>query len=439
VDTLLELAELVKKETNGTKLVGTYYFHTFGASYVGKFGIRSIARILESPYIDLLNAPSYHQRAAGMSDAFPGPEGSLRLHSKSHFKEEDVRTFLSKQNYSKIHTVYDSISVIKRDFILALTKHTGLWWFDLHGGWFRNDALSEAMEIEKKLMEKAAQGNEIKNQIAVFVDDQTLNYLNFSSENILRSFISVEQKSSLGLIGAPYDCYLLSDLNKIKTADYRLFIFLDTFKIDNETRKIIKEKIEVRGNTILWFYAPGFIKDEALSNDSMNDLISIKTAVCNEIQKASIKTSAVPNVFLKDYEDKAFSANCQLNPYFHSIDEAAQVIGRFDNGKAGLVYKKLANGATSIFCSSPGLPPVILRNIAEYAGVHLYVTTNDAVYATSDFFGIHAASGGSKEIKFKEKRRLYDPFTGETLKENTDSVKFGMQKNETIILELQQL
>lgn len=437
VDALLEFSELIKKETSGSKLVGTYYFHAFGAAYVGKFGIRNLERFLNSPYVDILNAPNYLQRRPGMSDAYPGPEASLRLHKKSHFKEEDVRTFLSKQNYSKLNTLYDSISVIKRDFILALTKHTGLWWFDLHGGWFRNDAISEVMGIEKKLMDKAAQGNEIKNQIAVFVDDKMLNYLNFSSETLLRSFISGEQKSNLGMIGAPYDCYLLSDLSKFKISDYKLFIFLDTFKVDKDIKKIIKEKVAVSGNVLLWFYAPGFISENGLSLDDMNDLTSVKMAAYRKTQKASLKTADSKNPLLKDYENRIFSVNCQLNPCFYSIDNSAEVLGRFDDGLPGFVYKKLDSGAVSIFCSIPGIPPPVLRNIAESAGVHLYVNTNDAVYATSDFFGIHSASAGRKEIKLMGKKNIYDPFTRQTVGTDTDVISIDMQKNETGIFELQ--
>ncbi|MBU0478423.1 beta-galactosidase, partial [bacterium] len=435
IDAVMEFTKQVKKESGNSKLVGIYYFHAFGASFVQEFGIRSLKRLLESPDIDFLNAPNYHQRTPGMSDAFPGPVGSLRVHNKSHFKEEDLRTFLAKQDYMKIHTVFDSLSVIRRDMALAITKRTGIWWYDLHGGWFRNDAIQETLKVGKNMMEKTALKPEINNEIAVFIDEESLNYVNSDAEGLLRPLTSYDQKSYLGKIGAPYDCYLFSDIELVDISKYKLFIFLNTFYIDSQKRKFIKTKLANNGNTLLWLYAPGFINEKGFSKEEMSTLTGIKLDYTDKKMPLLINTNNYASPVLTEYNDKSFGTGKEFSPVVFSIDKDATNLGNLKSGQSGFVMKKMEN-YTSIFSAAPAIPCEILRNIAKYAGVHLYVDTCDPVYTTPDIIGIHASSEGVKEIKLKSKRDVYDPFKKEWIVRNSDTIRIEMERNETKLFEL---
>ena len=76
----------------------------------------------------------------------------------------------------------------------------------------------------------------------------------------------------------------------------------------------------------------------------------------------------------------------------------------------GLVVREFSDWK-SIFVSVPNLPFSLLRNIAYYAGCHVYSDSHDILYANSHFLCIHANKGGSKRLKLPKRTDVYDAFT----------------------------
>ncbi|MBM4048446.1 MAG: hypothetical protein FJ279_25360 [Planctomycetes bacterium] len=106
------------------------------------------------------------------------------------------------------------------------------------------------------------------------------------------------------------------------------------------------------------------------------------------------------------------------------------------SNRPGLVVKKL-DGWTSLYSAAMQLPPSLMRAIARDAGVHLWLDSDDAVYADSQFVGIHAATDGEKRLNLPRACQVLDAVSGKPVTANGKAVTLPMKRAETALLSLQ--
>lgn len=226
-DRIIEFAQTVKNATESKKLVGAFYGYTIGCPHRTQCHL-ALGRLLESDSVDFLCSPlTYvHGRQAGL-DTYPMiPVGSVKLHNKLYFSENDIRTHLSRPvsphpNYSvKIWTgPKKSISLeqLKLNFCRALIYGNGMWWFDMWGGWYKDtdfmQAFSRMAEICKDGMDKP------ECEVAVFTDESC--YFGLPShKNIIWNTCN-----QLGLTGAMNEVFLASDFDAVYNK-YKACVFV---------------------------------------------------------------------------------------------------------------------------------------------------------------------------------------------------------------------
>jgi hypothetical protein len=86
---------------------------------------------------------------------------------------------------------------------------------------------------------------------------------------------------------------------------------------------------------------------------------------------------------------------------------------------------------SSVYSSVPVLPADLLRRIATNAGVHLYVESNDLIYATQGFLAIHAGEDGLKRLRLAKACQLYDPYDEKLDARGTREFVLEMKKGDT--------
>ena len=64
-------------------------------------------------------------------------------------------------------------------------------------------------------------------------------------------------------------------------------------------------------------------------------------------------------------------------------------------------------------------------------GVHIYLETNDNLYAGAHVLSVHAVAKGEKAIRLPRKCTVEDVYSGETLGEGIDSFTISMEAMET--------
>lgn len=100
--------------------------------------------------------------------------------------------------------------------------------------------------------------------------------------------------------------------------------------------------------------------------------------------------------------------------------------------KAGLVIKKF-NNWTSIYVSVPPLPQDLLKNIAKYAGVHIYNDAGDVLYASKHYLGLVTGTGGERVIELPRTTDVYDVFEDQKITEGVNRFAVTLPRNSVVL------
>jgi len=468
-NTIIEFAKVVKEETDGRALLFVFYgyirHHAGYYPYLSMSGHLAMRKLLSSPYIDGVNSPlDYDDRPIGGVDNVHNAVDSIKLNNKLCFAENDIPTFLSINTPVKDRK--DTLELIKRSLSYAVCKGICMYWMDLahNEHWFSDQEILKTLNKAKRIGDLSLKFDRSTiAEVAVIIDENSPFYQRpgFSPSRPLLSY----EKAVLARFGAPYDLYLVEDLANPKMPDYKVYIFLNTFYLDREKRKVISDKVKRNNNVVVWMYAPGFITEKGLSVDSMQELTGIKldyeeiedylmvevTNFNHPITKgldmgftfgegepfppvADLNKSASPGsleyVF---YTMPLPIAKFKCGPIFFSRDKNVIMLGNMVcNNQPGFVVKKFDNW-TSVYIGASSIPLEILRNVCKYAGVHLYIDTPDVVYANKHFLGLHIKEAGKRTIKLPYKTEVYDLFSDRLIAKSTSEFTYDFPQHSTFL------
>ncbi len=474
---LLENARWVKEFTHGKKIVGAFYgylYCNFPNLSVVHSGHLDLARVLRSHYIDFIASPySYTNKQIGGPDYSQTLPTEVQLHGKLYFNEVDTDTYLHQiqwrwgNSLNNPKSFQQTKGLLVRDYAYALAKGFGMWWTDLFGGNFHAPDIIHLLRQLKQIDEKNLKVSKRSNaQIAVILSESSFTYCG-DGEPLWNALISAQAQYEFAYIGAPWDQYLLSDIGNPKLRDYKLYIFLNTFHVTPQERAAIHARLKRNHATAIWVYAPGYISNK-LSLATMRELTGIRLAESdttgelhvNITSEDSPYTKGLPKdlaygtdvnvthiirwydhqIYLKDPRDPSLQRDLpgfRISPRFWSDDPKVKVLGTlagFD--KPGLVVKQMP-GWTSIYSSAPILPAALLRDIARAAGVNIYDTGNDVVYADGNFLGIYSPKGGKRTIRLPQTSRVVNLLTDRVIAEHASQFPLNLAPNESVLLRIE--
>ena len=238
--TINHFSKVTKDFTNNEQIVGVFYgYNAFVCDCL--WGLHGLGHIIDSPYIDFFSSPCCYDcnRELGFDWGDMIPADSLKLHNKLYFVECDIRTNLTRRMQDSrpgkypenIYLQYDengnktawcgpdtlelSLSAIRKAFAHQVTKSSGIWWFDMWGGWYHN---SEMMAELQKLREiyATAQSKKTENalsaEVALFVDENA--YRNIPRGNGLLNLVN-HYRVKMGTSGIPFDIYMVEDAQRV--------------------------------------------------------------------------------------------------------------------------------------------------------------------------------------------------------------------------------
>ncbi len=238
--TVEHFAKVLKEYINDEQIVGVFYgYNAFVNDYL--WGLHGLRFIIDSPYIDFFSSPCGYDdnRKLGIDWCDMLASKSVKEHGKLYFVECDVRTHLTRamqearsekeyNNYFKLvddngnKTVWSgpdtpdlSLSAIRKAFVHQLTKGSGIWWFDMWGGWYH----SKEIMAELKGMREIAEGSKEKTssdypsaQTVMFIDERA--YLNNPRSSQLCHSVNIT-KTAMGNTGIPFDLCMVEDAQKV--------------------------------------------------------------------------------------------------------------------------------------------------------------------------------------------------------------------------------
>lgn len=247
-DAITQFAAAVKEETDNRIVVGTFYGYSLEVASP-LWGTHALKVLLRDKNVDFICSPCSYAGNRGpdsdMTEMYPA--ASVRLHGKMCFQECDIRTnltvLLSEKDIlldpNRVYTApvwkgpetkEESLSVIRKAFCRQLVKGNGLWWFDMWGGWYSDSTIMNEMKRYKDIY-AASLGRGSRQSsacLAVFADEMAYCLM---TDCALRN-ATCDQRKALGLLGAPYDIYDVSDFKEVINR-YKAVIFTAPVKTEN--------------------------------------------------------------------------------------------------------------------------------------------------------------------------------------------------------------
>lgn len=451
-NSIIYFGELLKKHYP-QYLTGSFYGYFGSLDYFNMPMCAGGRKILDSGMVDILACPNnYFDRQPGGYACQRVMQDSFRLRGCMFFSEDDTRTHLDGTLYRNSMQMFDkqdSINAMKRDFGRDICEDIYGWWFDqVEAGRYKDEALYALMKRQQVVAQAAFSTSRVKhNEIAVLYDEESVHCV---PQDVSFRINELYRTLELPRIGAPVDYYYQKDLALDAMPNYKLYIFMNCFSLDDDSRRAICEKIKKRGATALFLYAQGFInpdKEHRLDVRNLEELTEIHMTQKNEAVLTSFRlhseyahTIGCDDRKLYGYIDRMPLPGCSLiyaaqqpyaYPFFVPCDSEADVLARFaQNGEPALV-RKTVDGFTSVFSGTYWLSSEIVRAIAKDAGCHIYQSQGDYVFANESFVTIHAKEGGKKTITFKQECTPFEVYEGKVYGEKVKQICFEMKVGET--------
>jgi hypothetical protein len=452
-EAVIDLCRTVKDATDGNRLAGAFYGYIMDLAWNGGFfrerpdsdystyqrsGHLGLGRVLASPHVDFLVSPySYGFRGMGGDSPSMLPAESVRLHGKLLLIEDDTRTHADSAdpNYGQVKTLAASRTILQRNLAHFLTHAEGAWWALWKVDTVKVPEFATLLKKFKEVGERSmALDRSSASEIAVLIDDESFFY-ETCRYNLDISLVFQQRLWGLPRMGAPFDVFLLDDFLARKLPSYKFYVFLNPFRLDEGRRKAMAGELRRDGRVALWIYAPGYVKD-APSLENMEELTGIRFSLGEQPWG--------PLVHITDFDhpltaglgqDLCWGTNAKLAPLFYVDDPQARILGEVvysqGNCRPGFAVKEFA-GWKSVYSASPNLPAALLRNIARYAGVHIYSDAGDVLYANRSMLGVHTLAGGKRVFKLPARAEtVYDVFGRRTVAKNVSEFEIFLERQST--------
>ena len=247
--TVEHFARVTKGFTEGSQVVGVFYGYN-GFVSDPLWGTHGLRYIINSPYIDFFSSPCAYDdtRNLGLDWGDMLPVDSIKHHGKLCFIECDIRTHLTRRMQESRPNEYPddimsltlpdgrksvwcgpdtlelSLSAIRKAFAHQVTKGSGIWWFDMWGGWYHSDVIMSELQALHKTYETLGD-TPSSAEVVFFIDESA--YSSIPRGNHLLSAVN-NVRVALGNTGIPFDTYMVEDAPEILSS-YKYAIFSAPF------------------------------------------------------------------------------------------------------------------------------------------------------------------------------------------------------------------
>ncbi len=432
---LISFCRTVKTLTDGRVLAGAFFGYLmdqawndcyFGApidggySTIQRSGHLGLRRVLEAPEVDFIVSPyGYAFRGLGGDGLAMPPSESVRLHGKLYIYEEDSRLHNLMDPDGRNYAFEHAVAIHQRCMDYTLTHAMAIWWLaDYPAGTYLSHPATEPSPFNPWLrrfqrlgefslhLERGPQA-----EVAVLIDDES-----FIHETLRNNFnlpgIFYQRVQGLARFGAPHDVYLLQDLTEGRLPPYKLYIFLNAWKVDRQRREEIARVVRREGRTALWIYGAGYLGEEP-GLEHMTELTGFHFGKGDNAWGVQMHLTDFSHPITRQLpQDLFWGTHTALGPLFHLEDPAATCLGQVTYSlwrcKPGMGVKDFGDWR-SVYVAAPNIPAPVLRGIARYAGVHLYSEAGDVLHATRQLLGIHTVAGGGRTLALPDRAEVvYD-------------------------------
>lgn len=224
-DGICGFASAARKKLRPDQEIGAFYGYVMELAYnrIVQNGHLAYEKLLDSGLIDFFMSPGcYEDRAMGGAGGFMNLNGTIHRHGKHYLHELDHRTHSGNMQLTE-HVklewlgawpdVKSDLAGLRREFCRTLAHGASLWWFDMWGGYYKDPAVLEAIGQMQEIWDELADRNtEPDSEIAIFVDPDSILYLNDHNVDVRYPEVFISLQTKINRIGAPCAMYDISDI-----------------------------------------------------------------------------------------------------------------------------------------------------------------------------------------------------------------------------------
>ncbi len=414
-------------------------------------------QVMEDPNLDFFAGPTcYESRLAGQPTPVHHLVDSLRLLNKLFFTEEDTRPHTMQQIVGgtiHVETRDESRQTISRTMLHTFVKGVLGWYWDFQYRWFTEPwfwpFFRQLQDIGAAV--QAARPRSVA-EIAVFVDEGSIPY---EPHRLVTNLCHRLLIHEINRIGCPHDIYLFDHIRRNDLPDYKLYLFLNTFRVTDAQRRAVK-RLRRDGHVLFFHHGAGFLNEDA-SVDNMDDLIGMHFKEFDARRPTTIVTDdlvhplvdALPvghtfgqfprylrrSLFGGTVDDPIFPAIFPVSPIFAVDDAEAASLGyyafddlpapvatsrhheqpaRQDDARYVGFAAKQGPDWTSVYAGAIAWTSELMRGLARFAGCHVYLDTDDTFYANDRLLVLHTGwrGGDTRTLRLPRRTNVYDLFSG---------------------------
>lgn len=433
-DSIRYFAKVVKEHTDGRLLVAVAagYATIAGDPLSGHSAAADVAKI---PEIDIIFCPaSYIHRVPSGVSASQAAMDSIRANGKMMVTSVDNRSYASRSNiYAQImepHYLHDSmeesISYVRRECALAMSKGAGFWIFDMYGVNYPEDwHKAELGKIRLLAHELRSAPVEYNAEVAVLYDPRSTIYTDAGDK--IRDESIFPAITEIGRIGCPVDHYAIDDvlLDSFPAKQYKLYILPNCLAPSDDVRAKIKELR--KSASFIFNGAAGCVGEDGFSFDLAEELMGIRI---NE-DGAGDYFAVVDNAYTDLGYDKVYRQfGAAILPALKAEEKDVKIMGRnLISGTPKLVMHE-RDGGFDVWSARGAIPECVLRPLAKRAGVFLYQEHSLPTYANSRMLGIFDHKGGTRTLNFPKPCKLHEYYTGKSYEYTGEPLKVEFEPNE---------
>ncbi len=288
-DDIEYFARLSKQATGRRTLYGVYYGYFFGVHPQTQGGHLELERLLRSPDIDYFVAPyDYGHRLVGEDGRLRSLAAAIGQAGKVHIIESDTRTHLhTVEEYGRVHSLTESLAVVRREFTTALTEHTGFWYVDfgpeLEGGWFDDPQIMAQIGALQTLAQRAlALPRRSAAEVALICDLESGYYLGDGEGMAVTDRMLTAVGTEMYHLGVPFDGLLLSQLATADLSRYRVLVFLNTFAMTDAQVERIQRLRDEGMHAMVFVWAPGLCGPGGIAAERAERATGIKLSLVSQ-------------------------------------------------------------------------------------------------------------------------------------------------------------
>ncbi len=437
-DLLLHFAKAMKKEMPDL-LVGAYYGYIFSMSQFPSEGqTMDFERVLASPDIDFLSAPSDYNNPSrqmggvGMPRVIPA---TFHRHKKLSITELDLRTHLSKRFLGNdARNGKEDGEVWKRDITISQLNGLGIDTFSTNDA--RERQSLDDPDILKAMKSAIDNWEEIRdnrrpseNRIAVIFNPYEMIWHSYPVPAMQQFNIMLNDNTMHALYRSGYAFDLLSMRDwELSNKKYECMVFVNAITLTPEQQALIRKRIRNKGVTAIFTYAPGLVTSKGFSKENMFELTGIKLDYSLEKVPMSLTTT----------DGRSFgNAKIKEAPRVFSVDKDAEVMGFYHDKKAAMVRKNFADGSTVFFSGVPVNQGWMWSRLFKAAKQHCISPDGVAVRYENPFLLVHVRNAGAYQINLPVRAKsVKEIFSKSVIAENTDRVTLHSAGCKTWLLKL---